>query len=151
MKRHTFIKKTGSVLKAPLDAWSCIKNQGETAISPATANSSGTCKITDTEELGPFPLYDKRGSEIVQTDITEGKSEMPLKVSITIRNVNDNCAVVPNASVFIWHCDKDGYYSGYVNQGYLGNQDNTASDLATVTANAALSGYDFAHSINIAI
>jgi protocatechuate 3,4-dioxygenase beta subunit len=237
MKRNTFIKKTGSVLMAPLVAWSCIKNQDETAITPASANSSGTCKITDSEEVGPFPLYNKRGVEITHTDITEGKSGIPLNVAISIRNANNNCAVVPNASVVIWHCDKDGYYSGYVNQGYLGNQDNTAktfcrgmatadangivrfstiypgwyqgrathihaqvyvggqlklstqmafpeeinmlvhatdlykghgqnttknttdnvfrdsiaSDLATVSANAALGGYDFAHTINIAI
>jgi protocatechuate 3,4-dioxygenase beta subunit len=139
MKRNTFIKKTGSVLMAPLVAWSCIKNQDETAITPASANSSGTCKITDSEEVGPFPLYNKRGVEITHTDITEGKSGIPLNVAILIRNANNNCAVVPNASVVIWHCDKDGYYSGYVNQGYLGNQDNTAKTfcrgMATTDAN----------------
>jgi protocatechuate 3,4-dioxygenase beta subunit len=126
MKRKTFIKKTGSVLMAPLVAMSCIKSEDETAITPASAPATGTCKLTDAEEVGPFPLYEKRDASITHADITEGKTGTPLRVALTIRNVNNNCAVVANATVVIWHCDKDGYYSGYANQGYLGTQDNKA-------------------------
>ena len=126
MKRNTFIKKTGSVLLAPLVAFSCIKNQDDATITPSTAPSSGACKVGDTETDGPYPLYNKRNASITHTDITEGKTGLPLSMSITIRNVNNNCAIVADARVDVWHCDKDGYYSGYVNQGYLGNQDNTA-------------------------
>lgn len=126
MKRKAFIIKTGSVLLAPWVTAACIKNQEDSSITPTTANSSGTCKLTDAEEVGPFPLYEKRDTTITHTDITEGKTGIPLNVAIIVRNVNNNCSVIANASVVIWHCDKDGYYSGYVNQGYLGNQDNTA-------------------------
>ena len=28
-------------------------------------------------------------------------------------DVNDGCAPIANAAVYVWHCDKDGAYSGY--------------------------------------
>jgi protocatechuate 3,4-dioxygenase beta subunit len=40
--------------------------------------------------------------------------------------VNNNCNVATNVRVDIWHCDKDGYYSGYTNSGYSGTQNNSA-------------------------
>lgn len=39
--------------------------------------------------------------------------------------MNNSCAGLPNARVDIWYCDKDGYYSGYSNSGYLGTQNNS--------------------------
>lgn len=109
---------------APFVAMSCIKSDDGTEITPATATNTSSCKLTDAEEVGPFPLYEKRDASITHTDITEGKTGIPLSVALTIKNTNNNCGVVPNATVVIWHCDKDGYYSGYSNSGYLGNQDN---------------------------
>jgi protocatechuate 3,4-dioxygenase beta subunit len=140
MKRQTFIKKTGSVLLGPFVALSCIKKTDDQAITPSTASTSGTCKVGDTETDGPYPLYNKRDASITHTDITEGKTGLPLSMAITIRNINNNCDVVPNARVDVWHCDKDGYYSGYVNQGYLGNQDNTAKTFCRGIATADASG-----------
>ena len=147
MKRKAFIKKTGSVLIAPFVAMSCIKNQGDAEITPSTASSSSTCKVGDTETDGPYPLYAKRDSSITHVDITEGKTGLPLSLAITIRNVNNNCAVVPNARVDVWHCDKDGYYSGYVNQGYLGNQDNTSKTFCRGITNADAVGVAYFQTI----
>lgn len=140
MKRQTFIKKTGSVLLGPFVALSCIKKTDDQSVTPSTASTSGTCKVGDTETDGPYPLYNKRDASITHTDITEGKTGLPLSMAITIRNINNNCDVVPNARVDVWHCDKDGYYSGYVNQGYLGNQDNTAKTFCRGIATADASG-----------
>lgn len=88
--------------------------------------TGGTCTVTDTETDGPYPLYKSRGSSIQRVDITDGKTGLPLSLTITVRNVKDSCNIVSNARVDIWHCDKDGYYSGYSNSGYLGTQDNSA-------------------------
>jgi protocatechuate 3,4-dioxygenase beta subunit len=38
---------------------------------------------------------------------------LPLELLLTIVNVNDNCTPITNALVYVWHCDKDGLYSGY--------------------------------------
>jgi protocatechuate 3,4-dioxygenase beta subunit len=36
-----------------------------------------------------------------------------LNITITVKNVNNNCNVLADAIVDIWHCDKDGNYSEY--------------------------------------
>ncbi|MET0466038.1 MAG: intradiol ring-cleavage dioxygenase [Chitinophagaceae bacterium] len=122
MERKNFLKKTAGLIGvigiAPvLDA--CRKN------SNSDSTTSGGCVVTDTETDGPYPLYNSRGSAIQRTSIADGKAGLPLNIKIIVRNVNNNCAVLANAIVDIWHCDKDGYYSGYSNTGYLGTQHNS--------------------------
>lgn len=90
-----------------------------------TGTTTGSCVVTDTETDGPYPLYNSRGSALQRVDIREGKTGLQLDMTITVKNVNNSCAVLPNARVDIWYCDKDGYYSGYTNSGYLGTQNNT--------------------------
>ena len=58
-----------------------------------------------------------------RSDITEGKTGVPLTLTLTIVNSNNECAVISDARVDIWHCDKDGYYSEYEEPGYLGTED----------------------------
>jgi protocatechuate 3,4-dioxygenase beta subunit len=40
---------------------------------------------------------------------------VPLRLLLTIVNVTASCAPITNALVYVWHCDKDGAYSGYSN------------------------------------
>jgi len=80
------------------------------------------CVVMPPETESPFPYP---GGEINnplnRSDIREDQTGIPLIYTFTVVNTNDNCAVVPGARVDIWHCNKDGYYSGYANQnGYLG-------------------------------
>ena len=48
-------------------------------------------------------------------DITEGNPGVPLNLTLTVVNINNNCAPITNARVDIWQCDKDGNYSEYGN------------------------------------
>jgi protocatechuate 3,4-dioxygenase beta subunit len=91
-----------------------------------SSSGSGSCTVTNSETDGPYPLYSSRGSAIQRVDITDGKTGIPLNITIIIKNTNNSCDVLSNARVDIWHCDKDGYYSGYSNSGYLGTQNNSA-------------------------
>lgn len=109
----------------PLILQACKKGTDGSSDDDTDAGSDG-CSVTDTETDGPYPLYASRGSSIQRVDITDGKTGLPLDMTITIRNVNDSCNVLANARVDVWHCDKDGYYSGYSNSGYLGTQNNSA-------------------------
>jgi protocatechuate 3,4-dioxygenase beta subunit len=52
-----------------------------------------------------------------RSDITEGKTGVPLTLKLTILNTKDSCGPIRNAAVYIWHCDKDGAYSGYSQPG----------------------------------
>ncbi len=125
MQRKEFLKNFGlGTTLIPMLA-SCSEDDSiEEAIDSGT--DSGACVITDTETDGPYPLYNSRGSSINRIDITDGKEGIPLSMTITVKNVNDNCNIIENVRVDIWHCDKDGYYSGYTNSGSLGTQNNTA-------------------------
>jgi len=53
-------------------------------------------------------------------DITEGKSGLPLTLTLTIVNVNNACAPVGGAVVEIWQCDAAGNYSEYSQPGFNG-------------------------------
>lgn len=120
--RHLIVGSTS----VPFIIQACKKNVGSDDGSDEESGSN-ECSVTDTETDGPYPLYNSRGSAIQRVDITDGKTGLPLDLTITIRNVNDSCNVLANVRVDIWHCDKDGYYSGYSNSGYLGTQNNTTA------------------------
>lgn len=127
MERKDFLKNTVGFIGLATIAnglESCKKDSG-TGTDSNEGGSNGSCTATVSETDGPYPLYSSRGSAIQRVDITEGKTGIPLSMNITIKNLNNNCAVVENARVDVWHCDKDGYYSGYSNSGYLGTQNNS--------------------------
>jgi protocatechuate 3,4-dioxygenase beta subunit len=80
------------------------------------SNASGACAVTPTETLGPYPSL----TNFVRSDIREGKSGLPLALTITVVNSNNSCSAVANAAVDIWQCDAQGNYSEYAQPGYNG-------------------------------
>lgn len=90
---------------------------GSTGTTGTTA-SSGSCTIIPSETQGPYPLYSSvvSNSALWRQDVTEGRPGVPLTLTITLVDVNNACAPLANYDVYIWHCDKDGVYSGYPNQ-----------------------------------
>lgn len=130
--RAKFIKSLlAGIAAVPVLAEACSKDSTTssttttTSDSTATASTSTTCTATPEETAGPYPYDLSADSAIYRTDITEGKTGIPLSLTLTVVNSNDGCAVLTNARVDIWHCDKDGYYSEYDEPGYLGAEDNT--------------------------
>jgi protocatechuate 3,4-dioxygenase beta subunit len=106
---------------------SSSSSSSSTSGTDSTGTGTGTtgCSTTPSETAGPYP-YDLSGnSAIFRTDITEGKTGIPLSLTLTIVNSNNSCSAISGARVDIWHCDKDGYYSEFSEPGYLGTQDNT--------------------------
>lgn len=93
---------------------------GEIGTAGTTA---GECILIPQETAGPYPLDLSKNSSMFRQDITQGNTGIPLELTLTVVNVNNGCAPIPNARVDIWHCNKDGYYSGFSNQpGYLGTK-----------------------------
>jgi protocatechuate 3,4-dioxygenase beta subunit len=124
MERKTFLKKSiglAGFSAVIIDA--CTKG----ASSAGSDSTTGDCVVSPTETEGPYP-YPKGeiNNPLNRADITGGKTGVPLALTLTVVNANNSCAVVENARVDIWHCDKDGYYSGYASQnGYLGAKNYT--------------------------
>jgi len=81
-----------------------------TTTTPTTGSSA--CAVTPSETAGPFPSL----TDLIRSDIREGKSGARLTLPITVVNSSNNCSPVPNANVEIWQCDAAGNYSQYGSQ-----------------------------------
>jgi len=101
---------------------------GTTTTGGSTA--SGACAVTPTETLGPYPSL----TNFVRSDIREGKSGLPLALTITIVNTNNSCSPVANAAVDIWQCDAQGNYSEYAQPGYNGTGQTFLRGIQTTDA-----------------
>jgi protocatechuate 3,4-dioxygenase beta subunit len=122
MERKNFLRTFALMAAAgPMIIDGCKKEtvtkDSTTTTSTSTTSTSGSCIATATEVEGPYPYV---GGELTnpleRSDVTDGQTGVPLTLNFVIVNANDSCNVVTDARVDIWHCNKDGYYSGYANQ-----------------------------------
>lgn len=118
MKRKDFLKTlgitTGAASILPLTS---ALGKGES--KPLMPNS---CTLIPTETAGPFPLDLTANTTFFRQDVRENKTGVRLNVKMKIIGAT-NCLPMQNVRVNIWHCDKDGLYSGYSqtnNQGQAG-------------------------------
>ncbi len=126
MERKDFLKSSLGVLGfSAVLIEACKKDvAGTTDTTDNSDTSSDSCAVATEETAGPYPEDLSRNSAMFRQNITDGKTGIPLSLTLTVVNTNSNCAAIENARVDIWHCDKDGYYSAYSNTGYLGTQNN---------------------------
>jgi len=79
----------------------------------SAASSTGSCTLIPTETIGPYPLsVILNNATTLREAINEDKTGVPLTVKLKLVDINNKCAPV-SGYVYIWHCDKDGNYSGY--------------------------------------
>ena len=101
------------------------------ATTTTTSGSSGSCSVIPDETGGPYPADGTNSangkvanalalSGIDRPDIrwsVAGASGVAMGVALSIRlkivNVGASCAGVAGATVYLWHCDRDGNYSMY--------------------------------------
>ena len=75
---------------------------------------TGTCVLIPAETAGPFPLLRVLSDPaFLRTDITEGQPGVPLNLTLEVVDIGRGCAPAAGAAVYVWHCSKDGAYSGY--------------------------------------
>jgi len=112
-----------------------------TASGTAVADASSICVLTPELTEGPYYLDDL----LVRSDITEGKAGIPMALKITVVD-SSTCVPIENAAVDVWHCDVNGYYSGYTSASpdpadTTGYQDD-GSDPDTFLRGVLLTGSD---------
>ena len=79
--------------------------------------AGATCTLVPSETEGPYPLSSVLADPtIVRSDIREGMAGIPLTLVLSLVDVGAGCTPVTDAAVYVWHCDKDGEYSGYSSQ-----------------------------------
>lgn len=86
-------------------------------------NETDTCALMPEETAGPYPIDLSDKPAFFRRDITEGKPGMPMSLTLKLFNTNNNCVPIANARVDVWHCDKDGIYSGFNLGSDGGNQE----------------------------
>jgi protocatechuate 3,4-dioxygenase beta subunit len=94
------------------------------------------CPDTSTETAGPFPT--KAPDTLAKNNIVSDRQGTPLTVKIIVKNGNNNCAVMKDAVVDVWHCDAAGAYSEYgtANAAHFlrGRQTTDANGVVTFTS-----------------
>src|SRR5438067_552161 len=122
MERKSFLRTFAiAAATGPMVLQACKKTSNSNSAQTSTSSVAGEAP---TEEEGPYPYPGGESTNPLQrVDVTDGQTGVPLALTLTIVNVNNNKTVVQNARVDMWQCNKDGYYSGYANQpGALGTQ-----------------------------
>jgi protocatechuate 3,4-dioxygenase beta subunit len=79
-----------------------------------------SCLLAPEMTEGPYYLDDI----LIRQDIAENKAGVPLALTMTVVNA-ETCEPIANAAVDIWHCDANGFYSGFVDNS-PGGQANDA-------------------------
>jgi protocatechuate 3,4-dioxygenase beta subunit len=93
---------------------------GDSPTSPSSSgtttatggSTSATCSVAPSETVGPFPSL----SDLVRSDIREGKPGATLTLRLAVVNTSANCAPVAGVLVDVWQCDAAGNYSSYGSQ-----------------------------------
>ncbi len=101
--------KTLSLL--PISAFGTVPLWATKAAAEAGLATGNVCMVSPETTEGPYYIDPK----LIRADITEGKSGVPL--AMTVQVVSAECVPLSGARVDIWHCDADGNYSGFADQG----------------------------------
>jgi len=106
MKRKDFLRLSGLAGAASLLPWERL-NAGSMQLSKQAG-----CVLIPTETAGPYPLDLSANTTFFRQDLRESKTGVQLNLKMKILGL-ENCGPMQNVRVNIWHCDKDGLYSGY--------------------------------------
>jgi protocatechuate 3,4-dioxygenase beta subunit len=135
MKTRSITRRQALGLLGASGAALSLVRCGDTPTSPSAVSATTTtpgaggaaCAVSPSETLGPYPSL----TDLFRSDIREGKSGVPLTLSIAVVNVNAGCAPVAGASVDIWQCDAGGRYSQYQQPGYSGQSESYLRGIQT--------------------
>ncbi len=114
MKRRNLLKSLGLIVFGsiiPSKALSSI-----TTMSKKGIMKSAGCWLTPDKTAGPFYFNANLIRQDIRTDFDTGELHDGLHFNMTFTVIDADCNPVPNVLVDIWHCDKDGIYSGYTGQ-----------------------------------
>lgn len=109
MDRKKFLKKGAMGLSTIVAIPTLI-----TACNKSEDNDPKACATSPEETAGPFPI--KSPADWVRENIIGDRAGIPLMMTFSIQNTNNNCAPLEGALVDVWHCDAKGNYSEYSGQ-----------------------------------
>jgi protocatechuate 3,4-dioxygenase beta subunit len=110
MKRRNLLKGLGLIglgSMIPVKGSISKMSRASKSVRNEELEDAAGCWLTPALTEGPFYF----NSNLVRQDITEGRPGMAFHMEITV--IDFQCNPIPNVLVDVWHCDKDGNYSGY--------------------------------------
>jgi protocatechuate 3,4-dioxygenase beta subunit len=124
MERKDFLRFAGAAGLASMIPGASHAEGHDHDESPAPPPPPGTgCELIPSETPGPYPLDLSGDDTYFRTDIREDQPGVDHRFRLRIIGT-DNCLGMPNLRVDAWHCNVDGYYSGYTTSAHLGSQDH---------------------------
>ena len=130
MIRRQFLKAAGSALALPII--------GSFEATARSSSNRSNCVLVPSETAGPFPLDLNENDFFFRQDITEDRPGIRLRQRVRILG-DQNCEPMANVRVNVWHCDRDGGYSGYGTEegltycrGYQFTDDNGECEFVTI-------------------
>ena len=103
MKRGHFLKALGGLSLLPFVP---------KLYAQAPPSGGSNCILVPSETAGPFPLDLTANEYFFRQDIREDRIGVQMRQKVRIIGAG-NCQPMPGVRVNIWHCDRDGNYSGY--------------------------------------
>jgi len=100
-------------------------------VATPLASRAASCVVIESETAGPYPADGTNGNGhgiidvltekgIVRSDIRPSFGEysgvaagVPLTVTLQLVDVSSGCADLAGHAIYLWHCDRLGYYSLY--------------------------------------
>jgi protocatechuate 3,4-dioxygenase beta subunit len=82
-----------------------------TACKKKTTGTTTGCEVMPAETKGPFPNLTP--AQLVRRNIVSDRTGVALLMTLTIKDSSENCNVLQDVLVDVWHCDKEGNYSQY--------------------------------------
>ncbi len=113
MKRKDFLKTIG------LSGAAAVLPAGVFARDNQVKGDPPACTLIPSETAGPFPLDLTANTFYFRKDVRENQAGVQLNLKMKIVGLS-NCLAMQNVRVNIWHCNKDGIYSGYSQQNNQG-------------------------------
>jgi protocatechuate 3,4-dioxygenase beta subunit len=86
------------------------------AALPSTYGDSPVCWLTTALTEGPYYFNPNLVRQDIRYDTTRQIFYPGLQFNMLFSVINLNCIPIPNVLVDVWHCNKDGNYSGYSGQ-----------------------------------
>ena len=117
MKRSQFLKSVGAALALP--AALPFASSAQSPKGGRVGAGRSNCVLIPSETAGPFPLDLTENEFFFRQEIQEDREGVRLRQRVRIVGA-DNCEPMPNVRVNVWHCDRDGDYSGYAQMGSEG-------------------------------
>ncbi|MGK4000021.1 protocatechuate 3,4-dioxygenase [Sorangium sp. So ce1024] len=94
---------------------------GADAIHPSIFKDGARCNLTTTDVEAPFFTDIDDGQipndiHLFRSDLRDGHPGCEFRLYLRLVDGQNDGAPLPDAEVYIWHCDADGNYSGFDDQ-----------------------------------